>query len=281
VTAAGGPSALRLLISAHASLEELLVIGRLGGAFGIPEEGVAVSWRTRPKPQPPGATFKIPPVDAPNVRGAQDLGFPVRIAASGESDIRGFIDEVAAGRVGALYVFDPGPAGSIGDTGWIVDARRTGKIGTLIVQGPLLSDLASAADIVLPGAAWVEKDATYVNQQGIVQGAARVIAPPGDAQEDWQVFVNVGLALGAAVTYTGSGQIRSELAVALRGNERYAGLDTIAFAKPVPARTWLQASNPSERWKWDLMFQDLPPVKFEGRPAATSWPNALSLREVK
>jgi hypothetical protein len=49
----------------------------------------------------------------------------------------------------------------------------------------------------------------------------------------------------------------------------------------VTARHWLQASNPSERWKWDVMFQDLPPVKFEGRPAATSWPNALSLREVK
>jgi hypothetical protein len=29
------------------------------------------------------------------------------------------------------------------------------------------------------------------------------------------------------------------------------------------------------------MFQDLPPVKFEGRPAATSMPNAFPLREVK
>jgi len=281
VSAAGGPSAMRFLISAHASLEELWVIGRLGGAFGIPEEGVAMSWRTRTKPQPPGAKFKIPPVDAPNVRGAQDLGFPARVTSSGEPDIRGFADEVLGGRAAALYVFDPGPAGSIGDVAWIIEAKRAGKIGTLIVQGPVLSDLARAADIVLPGAAWVEKDATYVNQQGMLQGAARVIAPPGDAQEDWQVFVNVGLALGAAVTYTGSVQIRSELSAALRGNEPYAGLDAIAFARPVPARTWLEASNPSERWKWDLMFQDLPPVKFEGRPAATSWPNALSLREVK
>jgi anaerobic selenocysteine-containing dehydrogenase len=144
-----------------------------------------------------------------------------------------------------------------------------------------MSELAKAADVVLPGASWVEKDSTYVNQQGMVQGAARVIAPPGDAQEDWQVFVNVGLALGAAVTYADSSQIRSALSVAFKDNERYAGLGSIAFARPVPARTWLQASNPSERWKWDLMFQDLPPVKFEGRPAATSWPSALSLREVK
>ena len=31
--------------------------------------------------------------------------------------------------------------------------------------------------------------------------------------------------------------------------------------RPTSARNWLQASNPSERWKWDFMFQDLPPVK--------------------
>jgi hypothetical protein len=35
----------------------------------------------------------------------------------------------------------------------------------------------------------------------------------------------------------------------------------MVFSRPVAARTWLQASNPSERWKWDFLFQDLPPVK--------------------
>ena len=41
----------------------------------------------------------------------------------------------------------------------------------------------------------------------------------------------------------------------------YAALDQLVFTRPIPARNWLQASNPSERWKWDFMFQDLPPVK--------------------
>jgi NADH-quinone oxidoreductase subunit G len=281
VEAAGGPSALRFLVSAHASLEELFVIGRLGGAFGLPEDGVAISWRTRVKPQPPAAKFKIPPVDAPNMRGAEDLGFPVRKTAAGEADSTAFREAVEAGRVAALYVFDPGPAGSLGVVSWIVQARRSGRLRLLIVQGTLLSELAQAADVVLPGAAWVEKDAAYVNGAGRLQGAARVIAPPGDAQEDWQVLVNVGLALGAGVSYTSSGHIRSDLAREMAGNETYGSLVSLAFARPVSARTWLQASNPSERWKWDFMFQDLPPVKFEGRPAATSWFNGLPLREVK
>ena len=204
VTADGEPSSLRLLISAHASLEELFVIGRIGGALGLPEEGVAVSWRARTKPQPKGAKFKIPAVDAPNVRGVQDLGFPVRVLGSGGPDVSAFRAEVEGGRVRALYVFDPGPDGSLGDVSWVIDARRSGKLPLLIVHGVLMNELAKAADIVLPGAAWVEKDAAYVNAQGRVQDSSRVLAPPGDAQEDWQVFVNVGLALGAAVTYSTS-----------------------------------------------------------------------------
>jgi NADH-quinone oxidoreductase subunit G len=280
VGAAGGPSGLRFFLSAHASLEELALIGRLGGTLGMPEEAVAVSWRRRDKPQPEGTKFRIPPVDAPNVNGAIDLGFPVRATGGGDADVSSFRADVEQGRVGVLYVFDPGPDGSIGDVSWIIEARRTGKLGQLIVQGVLMTDLAKAADIVLPGAAWVEKDAAYVNGQGILQGAARAIAPPGEALEDWQILVNVALALGAPLNYTSSQEIRAEIAAALPNNERYAGLTSLAFARPIAARTWLQASNPSERWKWDFMFQDLPPVKFAGRPVATSWMNGIPLTKV-
>ncbi len=275
VTANGGPSEVRFLVSAHASLEELFLIGRLGGSFGLPEQGVAISWRYREKPQPPNTKFTIPAVDAPNVNGARDLGFPVRVSAKGEADIAAFRGDVEQGRVKALYVFHPAPDGYLGDVSWIIEARRSGTLPLLIVQGVLMSPLTQAADVVLPGASWMEKDGAFVNGQGRLQAAARVIAPPGDAQEDWQIFVNVALALGVTLTYTSSAAVRGDLASALSGNERYAGLANLAFARPMPARHWLQASNPSERWKWDFMFQDLPPVKFAGRPVATSWFNGL------
>jgi NADH-quinone oxidoreductase subunit G len=270
VAAAGGPGAIRFFVSAHASVEELALIGRLGSAFGIPEEGVAISWRRREKPQPPRVKFRIPADDAPNVNGARDLGFPIRTTASGDADVAAFRQQVEEGRVQLLYVFDPGPEGSIGDVSWILEARRSGRLQRLVVQGVLMGELTKAADIVLPGAAWVEKDAAYVNKDGRLQGAARAIAPPGDAQEDWQIFVNVGLALGSPLGYSTSQEIRAAVASTLSGNDRYAGLATLAFARPIPAKHWLQASNPSERWKWDFMFQDLPPVKFAGKPEATS-----------
>jgi NADH-quinone oxidoreductase subunit G len=280
VAAEGGPSAMRFLVSAHASLEELFLIGRLGGSFGLPEQGVAVSWRYREKPQPANVKFRIPPVDAPNVMGARDLGFPVKATAQGAADISSFRADVEQGRVKALYVFDPGPDGYIGDVSWIIDARRAGRLPLLIVHGVLMTALTQAADIVLPGAAWVEKDGAFVNGQGRLQAASCAIAPPGDAQEDWQVFVNVGLALGTPMTYTSSAAVRGDLAAALAGHERYAALAGLAFARPVAARTWLQASNPSERWKWDVMFQDMPPVKFSGTPRASGAP-FIRVQEVK
>ena len=281
VLSAGGPSSVRFLVSAHASLEELAVLGRLGGAFNLAEEAVAMGWRARTKPQPPNVKFKIPPVDAPNVRGARDLGFPVIAGADGEANLSALRQDVEAGRVKALYVFDPGPSGSIGDVSWLIAAKQAGKLPLLIVHGVLLSDLAKVADVALPGATWIEKDASYVNMDGRLQAASRAMTPPGEAQDDWKILSDVGLALGAAVTYSSSADIRAELASALSGNPTYAKLGTLTFTKPIAARTWLQASNPSERWKWDFMFQDLPPVKFEGRHGLSSLLAAIPLKEVK
>ena len=91
---------------------------------------------------------------------------------------------------------------------------------------------------------------------------------------------HVGLSpeVGTTLAYTSSAAVRGDLAAALTDNERYAGLANLSFARPVEARTWLQASNPSERWKWDVMFQDLPPVKFSGTPKPSGAPFIPILR---
>jgi NADH-quinone oxidoreductase subunit G len=47
---------------------------------------------------------------------------------------------------------------------------------------------AHAADIILPAAAWTEKDFTTVNTEGRVQRSERAVFAPGDAREDWSIF---------------------------------------------------------------------------------------------
>jgi NADH-quinone oxidoreductase subunit G len=261
--AGSGPNgAVRFLVSAHASTEELFVLKQvvegLLGRDGL--EAVTMAWTGAQKPQPPDTKFKVPPTDAPNVNGARDLGFAVGKGNEAPPDLSAFRSAIEGGRVKALYVLDPGPDGSLGDVAWLIAARRSGALPLLIVQGVLMTELAAAADLVLPGAAYVEKDAIYTNDQGRVQAGSRAIAPPGEAVEDWEILVNVGRSLGLTLPFTSAADVRRALAGAMPGTP-YAEADRLVFTRPVPARNWLQASNPSERWKWDFLYQDLPPVK--------------------
>ena len=47
---------------------------------------------------------------------------------------------------------------------------------------------ASAADVILPGAAYTEKNGTYVNTEGRVQLTRTAVTPPGAAREDWKII---------------------------------------------------------------------------------------------
>ncbi len=256
------PSSVRFLASAHASTEELFVLRQivegLLGSEGM--KAVSVSWSRSEKPQPPGVKFKIHTTDAPNVNGAKALGYDVGAGNDGPADLSRLRMAIEGGRVKALYVIDPGPEGSLGDVSWIANARQTGSLPLLIVQGVVLSELAAAADFVLAGSAYVETDAIYTNETGHVQAASQAIAPPGEAMDDWQILVRVGRGLGLTLPYESSQDVRRAIAAAGSGTP-YATADQLVFTRPVPARNWLQASNPSERWKWDFMYQDLPPVK--------------------
>jgi NADH-quinone oxidoreductase subunit G len=287
LAAAGASSApgVRFLLSAHASHEELFLFRGLTEAL-LGEDGpraIDIGWRYAPKVQPPQTQFKVPPVDAPNVNGARMFGLtPGKVGDEvREADLSALRKAVEEGTVSALYVFDPGPEGSLGPVDWILDARARGTLPLLIVQGVLMTDLARAADFVLPGASYVEKEASYTNGQGRLQGTARAIPPPGDAMDDWQIVVNLAVALGVRLDYTTAAHVRGDIVNRFGGNGLEA-ITTLTFGQAVPAHHWLQASNPSERWKWDFMFQDLPPVK--GSVDATSLPlppGAIQLKEVK
>jgi NADH-quinone oxidoreductase subunit G len=280
------PAGVRFLLSAHASNEELFLFGRLAELWlgRVGPDAITLSWRSTPKLQPAHTKFVVPDVDAPNVNGARLLGLAPGASgdAQGPADITALRSAVEAGTITALYVYDPGPDGSIGDLSWVVAARAAGHLPLLIVHGVLLTELARAADFVLPGASFVEKEASYVNDKGRLQGTARAIPVPGEALEDWQIVANLSTALGVTVDYASSAAVRVEMSQRLTAVEPFAGLADLAFGRTMSARHWLQASNPSERWKWDFMFQDLPPIKGSVDPSSLPLPpGMIPLKELK
>jgi hypothetical protein len=89
--------------------------------------------------------------------------------------------------------------------------------------------------------------------------------------------------MGVPFDYPDSQRVRADIAARYAGVKGLEGIADLAFGKAMTAQHWLQASNPSERWKWDFMFQDLPPVK--GEVELSSLPPApvavIPLKEVK
>ena len=142
------------------------------------------------------------------------------------SDWHGFnVLHTAASRVGALDLgFLPGAngldvAGMMGgavDLLWLLGADEfdMGRIGTgtfVVYQGHHGDRGAARADVVLPGAAYTEKDGTYVNTEGRVQRGYRAVFPPGDAREDWRILRAFSATIGHALPYDDLDTLRTRL----------------------------------------------------------------------
>ncbi|HRJ67076.1 MAG TPA: molybdopterin-dependent oxidoreductase, partial [Alphaproteobacteria bacterium] len=71
---------------------------------------------------------------------------------------------------------------------------------------------AARADVILPGAAYTEKNATYVNTEGRVQTARQAVFPPGEAREDWKIIRALSELLAKTLPYDDIVQVRARLA---------------------------------------------------------------------
>ena len=81
--------------------------------------------------------------------------------------------------------------------------------------------------------------------------------------------------------YANAAAVRADIAARFAGVQGLDGIAALEFNRPMPARNWLQASNPSERWKWDFMYQDLPPVKGSVDPSSLPMPvAAIPLKKI-
>ncbi len=81
----------------------------------------------------------------------------------------------------------------------------------VIYQGHHGDAGAHHADIILPGAAYTEKDGIYLNTEGRVQYANRAAFPPGEAREDWAIIRAVSGAIGKSIGMDSLAEVRDSL----------------------------------------------------------------------
>ena len=157
-----------------------------------------------------GALAKKVGVIAPDAEGGGWNGFNVLHSA--------------AARVGGLDMgFVPGEGGLA-----VADMLKPGALDVLFLLGadevdPTGSDAfrvylgshgdrgAHGADVILPGAAYTEKSGLYVNTEGRVQMAERVVFPKGEAKEDWAIIRALSGYVGQTLPYDTLEQLRSRL----------------------------------------------------------------------
>ena len=119
------------------------------------------------------------------------------------------IHAIHAGDVQAMYILGENPAMSDPD---VQHARAAlAKLKHLVVQDIFLTETANYADVILPAAAWPEKDGTVTNTNRQVQMGRAAIIPPGQARPDWEITTALANRLGLAWNYQHPSEVFAEM----------------------------------------------------------------------
>lgn len=129
--------------------------------------------------------------------GALDLGF---VPSEGGRNIAEIFASCATGGVKFVYLLGADE----------FDMELLGN-AFVVYQGSHGDDGAHRADVILPSAAYTEKDATYVNMEGRVQYTKRAVFPVGKAKEDWTILRALSDVLGKPLDYNSLFQLRKRM----------------------------------------------------------------------
>lgn len=99
------------------------------------------------------------------------------------------------------------------------------KDTVVIYQGHHGDRGAEMADVILPGAAYTEKNATYVNTEGRAQQTRAALVPPGMAREDWKILRALAQIVGVALPYDSLSDIRNRMAEVSPNLTRYGDVE--------------------------------------------------------
>ena len=129
--------------------------------------------------------------------GGLDMGF---VPDDGGLDVEGMLDAASAGKLDVVYLLGADQ----------IDMERLGN-AFVIYQGSHGEQGAHRADVILPGAAYTEKSAIYVNTEGRPQMTARAVFPPGEAREDWKIIRALSGVLGKPLPFDSATELRAKL----------------------------------------------------------------------
>ncbi|MCA1940345.1 MAG: NADH-quinone oxidoreductase subunit NuoG [Caenispirillum bisanense] len=146
--------------------------------------------------------------------GGLDLGF---VPGEGGRDTRAIVEGAAKGEIDVVWLLGADE----------IAGERLGK-AFVVYQGHHGDRGAHRADVILPGAAYTEKNATWVNTEGRVQRGHLAVFPPGEAREDWTILRAFSDVVGKTLPYNSLAQLRDRLTAA---NPVFGAVDRVVPAE--------------------------------------------------
>ena len=188
----------------------------------------------------------LPVLRRGNVRGALSVG----LAPQNGKDAAAILEASANGHVECLVLLGADPMSDIADA----DLARRGIAGAKFVVAidTFLTQSAAHADVVLPAAAYGEKDGTTMNLEGRVTNVVQKITPRGTSRADWMIAAELADLVGHDTGVTTLADVQKLLASRVPG----FGATTTAVAikrdgavvsVPSPTRTPLSVSPAAPR----------------------------------
>ena len=133
----------------------------------------------------------LPVLRRGNVRGAITAGLTPQ---QGAADTAKILELAAAGKIETLVLLGADPLSDVPDA----DLARCGLAGArnIISIDTFMTPSTSQADVVLPAAAFGEKNGTTTNLEGRISNVAQKITPAGTSRPDWMIAAELATALG-------------------------------------------------------------------------------------
>ncbi|MCF3946986.1 formate dehydrogenase subunit alpha [Acidiphilium iwatense] len=150
------------------------------------------------------------PVADPAIRQAFEARWGMKLDPHAGLTVVEIMNAIHTGTIKGMYIEGENPAMSDPD---LRHAREgLAKLGHLVVQDLFLTETAFHADVVLPASAFAEKTGSFTNTDRRVQIARPVIAPPGEARQDWWIIQEIARRIGLDWNYAGPADIFDEMA---------------------------------------------------------------------
>jgi len=149
-------------------------------------------------------------VDDEEVRERYEKAWGVKLPTTRGLTSTEMVDAALEGKLKAMIIF--GEDKVLADSNRAKTTEALKRLELLVVVELFMTQTARLAHVVLPAAATLERDGTFVNTERRIQRFYKALDPPGECRPEWMIIQDIANALGANWNYKHPSEIMDEVA---------------------------------------------------------------------